>query len=188
VGTRKEALEQGMKTYFSNKACIKCETFEKYTSNYGCKKCAIYSGLEKLNDSELMAKYRTKDKVKKRLNDWRKNNPEKVKNQRERTKEQRLQYYQLNKDSFRDRSYRNTYGISLETYQSMWNEQNGLCAICGKHESNFAKKLAVDHCHETGNVRLLLCNHCNTGLGLLKDKQTLENAIKYLEKFSCDFV
>lgn len=66
----------------------------------------------------------------------------------------------------------------------MLEAQEGVCAICGKPETKpNAKYLAVDHNHETGVIRGLLCNNCNRALGLLGDNvETLQNAINYLLK------
>lgn len=61
----------------------------------------------------------------------------------------------------------------------MLEEQGGLCAICG----NPLEVPCVDHDHETNQVRGLLCNPCNRGLGLFKDKpETLRSAAAYIEK------
>lgn len=49
--------------------------------------------------------------------------------------------------------------------------QDGKCGVCRKPENG--KALAVDHCHETGRVRGLLCSKCNTAIGLLKDSREL---------------
>ena len=75
-----------------------------------------------------------------------------------------------------------------ETYYSMLEKQNGLCAICKnpetqlKKKSNKVKMLSVDHCHLTGKIRGLLCHKCNTGLGSFKDSETiLSSAINYLK-------
>ena len=58
-----------------------------------------------------------------------------------------------------------TYGISNEDYNVMFKGQEGCCAICGRHQREFKKRLHVDHNHTTGQVRALLCAKCNTGLG-----------------------
>lgn len=68
-------------------------------------------------------------------------------------------------DRYRDRHLRKAYGIGLDEYRSMLAEQDGRCAICRRPESDFTKSLSVDHCHETGRVRSLLCGRCNTHLG-----------------------
>ena len=59
-------------------------------------------------------------------------------------------------------------GATPEMYERMFTEQNGLCAICVKPESN-GRRLAMDHDHATGRIRGLLCRNCNMALGLLKD-------------------
>jgi len=69
------------------------------------------------------------------------------------------------------------YGLSTEDYNRMFDEQDGKCAICKN-----AFVLVVDHCHETNEVRGLLCSMCNTGLGLFQDSlDNLESAKVYLK-------
>src|SRR5438128_1074290 len=78
-------------------------------------------------------------------------------------------------DKQRNDRYLTAYGIDLADYNHMFAEQKGLCAACGFPESRIdpktgkAKQLHVDHCHKTERVRGLLCNNCNSALGLLKD-------------------
>ena len=57
------------------------------------------------------------------------------------------------------------YGISEDEYLEMHEAQSGCCKICGIHESKLPKRLHVDHCHDTGKVRGLLCAKCNTSIG-----------------------
>jgi hypothetical protein len=74
------------------------------------------------------------------------------------------------------------YGITLDEYDQIAAQQNGVCAICGNPEPHFGF-LAVDHCHTTGSVRGLLCGPCNMGIGQLgEDAQRLEAAAAYLRK------
>jgi hypothetical protein len=82
------------------------------------------------------------------------------------------------------------FGITLEEYNQILESQNGVCAICGKEEtdtdwrSDKVKQLAVDHNHETGKVRALLCGKCNKAIGLLKDNiQLFQATIDYLNKY-----
>ncbi len=71
------------------------------------------------------------------------------------------------------------YGISLEDYTAMLLKQGGVCAIC--EGACTSGRLSVDHCHNTGRVRGLLCRTCNTAIGLLDDSPTLVAvALKYL--------
>jgi hypothetical protein len=75
------------------------------------------------------------------------------------------------------------YDLSLEGYFALLEEQEGKCAICGNIfcDSN-ERRLCVDHNHETGKVRGLLCFNCNTGLGKFNDDLgLLKKTIVYLE-------
>ena len=86
----------------------------------------------------------------------------------------------------RDTDLKRMYGITLEQWQEMFDNQDGRCAVCGKeesavHHSGKRRNLAVDHCHDTGIVRGLLCTECNRGIGSFRDNiEFLENAIRYL--------
>lgn len=74
------------------------------------------------------------------------------------------------------------YGMSLEDYNRMLRQQDGGCAICKTDIPGGKGRFAVDHCHETGLIRGLLCNRCNIGLGHFRDDIThLEKAIIYLQ-------
>lgn len=73
------------------------------------------------------------------------------------------------------------YGITVEQYNEMLESQGGVCAIC--HDNNIRElKLAVDHDHETGKVRGLLCDRCNRGIGLLRTIKNVKSAYKYLKE------
>ena len=64
----------------------------------------------------------------------------------------------------------------------MFDEQGGRCKICGVHQSEIKRSLCVDHDHETGKVRGLLCGKCNTAIGLFGDNRELVKlAFEYLE-------
>ena len=72
--------------------------------------------------------------------------------------------------------------FSLEDYTNLSELQDNKCAICKEDASTNKRRLAVDHCHKTGNVRGLLCGKCNTALGKFKDDiEILQNAINYLK-------
>lgn len=79
-----------------------------------------------------------------------------------------------------ERDYMRKYGITLDDYNKMFEEQDGGCAICGDTKD---ERLHVDHNHDTGEVRGLLCNNCNRALGLLQDSPYIvSTAYKYLTK------
>ena len=90
---------------------------------------------------------------------WRRNNPEKVLGM----------------------NLRRAHGISLDEYRDMLAAQGGKCAICGGDEE-VKKRLVVDHDHGSGEVRGLLCSHCNLVLGYSRDNPAaLWKAAAYLE-------
>ena len=77
------------------------------------------------------------------------------------------------------------YGITPEEYDVLLQQQEYKCAICGVAESvntvTTIWPLCVDHCHETGKVRGLLCRACNVGIGSFGDSvEQLQKAIQYL--------
>lgn len=82
------------------------------------------------------------------------------------------------------------YNLTLEQYNAMLKTQSGVCVICGKPEwfkvnGKDIVRLSVDHNHETGKVRELLCGSCNTGLGCFKDNPILlRKGADYLDKHS----
>jgi hypothetical protein len=74
------------------------------------------------------------------------------------------------------------YKISPEEFDEMFIKQSGLCAICGSNPETEGKVLYIDHCHSSGKVRGLLCQKCNTGLGVFLDTpKLLRQAANYLE-------
>lgn len=78
------------------------------------------------------------------------------------------------------------YGLTPEDFERMWEQQKGTCPIC-EHPLKRDKSTHVDHCHETGKVRGLLCVECNHLLGRAHDSQErLSNAIQYLSRSQND--
>lgn len=75
------------------------------------------------------------------------------------------------------------YGILPEDYARMLRAQGFGCAICGIQKCPSGRRFSVDHCHETGRVRGILCLKCNQGIGQLDDSpERLRRAAEYLEK------
>lgn len=79
--------------------------------------------------------------------------------------------------------YKRQYGITLLQYDQMVEEQNSCCKICGDgNPGGNRKRFSVDHNHDTGEVRGLLCGSCNAALGLFKDSPSiLQSALTYLD-------
>ncbi|MFN8579296.1 MAG: endonuclease domain-containing protein [Candidatus Sericytochromatia bacterium] len=114
-------------------------------------------------------------------------------NNRLKNKEKYRIYANMYNKEYRHRKYvkekremsdlKRNYGLSKEEYLKMSKNQNGVCAICkGKCYGN--RRLYVDHNHINGKIRGLLCNNCNSGIGMLKDSiELLLVAIEYLKKY-----
>lgn len=126
-----------------------------------CKPCAGAKAKEwKTANRERAAEYGRR---------WREANPDRVSEYR-----QRWGGYK------RAARLREKYGLTVEDYEALLGQQGGVCALCGGIEE-CGKLLAVDHCHETGRVRGLLCNRCNRGIGYFKDDpDALIRAASYL--------
>lgn len=109
---------------------------------------------------------RNRDESNARAKEWRRKNPEKVK----------LIWW---------KSHLKEYGLTPESYQAMYDSQNGCCGICQEPTEFRGKRgMHIDHCHTTGQVRMLLCGKCNTGLGAFReDKERLNRAIQYLKRY-----
>src|ERR1035437_10727167 len=84
-------------------------------------------------------------------------------------KEERKEYMKIykidNKEkrsiTVRRNNLKKKFGITWEEYDELFKKQNGYCPICGRHQSEFKKRLSVDHDHNTKKVRGLLCQNCN---------------------------
>jgi hypothetical protein len=97
--------------------------------------------------------------------------------------QQRARYRATNgKDRVFDQSLRRLYGITLDEYNRMLSAQEHLCGLCGELPDT-ARRMHVDHSHATGEIRALLCHHCNLLIGNAKESiERLRLAIAYLER------
>ena len=145
------------------KRCVRCSqskcfsTFGECKSNkdglkYHCKLCE-----KEFRDSDECKEYQ--------------------KNYRKENREKNLRY-------FRNKYTQKTFGITIEKYEEIREtfliEQSNKCAICGKDDSHYEKGLVLDHNHETGEVRGLLCLVCNTRLAYIENIEFVTNARQYL--------
>lgn len=136
-----------------------------------------------------MKEYRKKNKDSLRIKSrvWKTKNPDKLKQYRE-TYKVKLGPSGV-KTQYRRQHLKQCYGLSLEQYDDMLKLQDRKCAICQITYENSLnrdeKQFHVDHNHETGVVRGLLCSLCNKGLGTFGDRSDLlQNAIVYLSLHS----
>lgn len=120
---------------------------------------------EKVRDYNRVWRANNKDVMKRHATKWREANPEKWK-------------------AISRKAYlRRLYGLTPESYEAMLVKQGFSCAICGIPHYLTSKDLAVDHDHDTGAIRGLLCGPCNQGLGFFMDRpEIVEVAKGYLIK------
>ena len=119
----------------------------------------------------------------------REENPEVAANARQST----AKWRKYNPESDRRKHLLRKFNITLEEYNDLLSSQGGVCAICCMEETVVRRSksgkemLAVDHCHETGKIRGLLCFKCNTALGALGDTvEDIQRVIDYLNRSSED--
>lgn len=100
-----------------------------------------------------------------------------------------MRWYYRHPETVRERRVTYLYGLSPEEHRKLIAAQEGLCAICRNpetqkhHRHGTPKPLNVDHIRGTKTVRGLLCNACNTAIGLFREDPTLfEAAVRYLRK------
>ncbi len=156
---------------------------------------------------------RNREKMLKRAADYRAANP-KTEGQKRRQLELTREHYEANKKSYISaskkwrkanpqraaasnvastrRSRMRSRGTTVEQAAEQLRRQNGTCAICGegpillwlRPSTNMRRIAVVDHDHETGKARGILCNICNLGIGYFHDvPMTLRQAADYLEKY-----
>lgn len=111
------------------------------------------------------------------MKEWRSKNRDK---RNESNKRWKLKDPEGKKLCYRRAGLKYNFGLSIEQYDNMLEEQKECCAICGRHQSLFKKRLAVDHCHTTGKIRKLLCARCNVDLGIYENRK--EEFEDYLRK------
>lgn len=137
--------------------------------------------------------------------EWRKNNSERLKkvkkawhlkNKTSSNKREMVYYYVKKKQdperlklSKRKSRLLYRYGLTLEEYDKMAQQQHNRCGICKQIKPNKNKLLVVDHNHKTGKVRGLLCIQCNSALGYLKENVAIAQvAFLYLAKDGVKFL
>lgn len=147
------------------------------------------------NKEEIAAKkkaYReaNKEKIAAKKAEWHKKNsktPEYKEYQQaykrtDKAKTYKQAWRQANKDKEKSYRLKAYYNIDIVKYNNMMAIQSGCCAICKIHQLETSQPLHVDHDHETGKVRGLLCHICNKTLGGFQDDiEILKSAISYLE-------
>jgi hypothetical protein len=167
-------LEYNRKYRIENKEHIKEQSKKRYSENKEYFKNWQKNHYQETKDKSKIYRERNKEHIKKVQKEWRLKNKDYIKEK-----------YILNRENEKDRSLKKDFGIDLNEYNKLFEKQNGCCAICGKHQSEFKLALSVDHNHETGKVRELLCHHCNHLLGnAMENLEILQRSIDYLIKWA----
>jgi len=144
------------------KVCTKCGVGQPkqnyYVKSGKCKSC--------VNEERRVAYQKDPTKIIQRVQKYRKENPEKI----------------------RDAKLKQAYGVGTDYYNNKLAEQNGVCAGCRKNRRLVWRgkevEMALDHCHTTGKPRGVLCDKCNRAFGLLDENiTTMENLIEYKRKY-----
>jgi len=159
--------EYSKEYYLNNKERIKKRNALRYQAKKEelCAQTNAYYHANK--DKRLEWKDKNKDKLSEYFQKHYSNNPELKDIKVQRTRKNRFKNYQ----------------ITEEEYNKLFENQSGKCLGCNIHQNDLSKKLCVDHCHETGKIRGLLCTPCNLAIGLVKDNvDVLKNLIIYLTK------
>lgn len=168
---RQEALNSNVKVY-DGKPCKNCGSTLKFVSSYGCVECTTKRTLAR--SPEVYKRYIKSPQGQEWLKGYRKDPVYRAVQNKYVRKD-----YQTNKDWYTNKELKRKYGITLDKYNELLEDQQGVCKICC---SNTSRRLAVDHCHQTGVIRSLLCSKCNTALGLTNEnKEILQSMINYLE-------
>ena len=163
------------------KTCLKCKIEKSLEEYYFVKR-----GNRPMSDCKQCTRLKVRQ--------WRLDNPEKfIAQSRARYQAKREDYLKrandyriMHPEARRANHLLRRYGLTPEDYQALLDEQHGQCAICGREPrgSRNEKNLHVDHDHDTGEVRGLLCISCNAAIGGLHNLELLESAVRYINRFT----
>lgn len=132
-------------------------------------------------DYQKRYKLENRDKVVANHRKWKERNAEHVQTKHA---EWRASHREQCRISSRNSRFKKLYKLTFSKFQQMVSDQNNCCALCSNPFKN-EKDINVDHNHELGEVRNLLCLKCNFGIGIFnEDTALLGKAIQYLNKWS----
>ena len=170
------------------KRCVRCGILKPLSEfNIHNRERGYYRNLCKECQNEWAREYNKTEQAQLTREEWNKKNQDKIEAYRDFYKNDPVQKAKRKKYHRKKRLMEN-FGITVEEYDNMLASQGGKCAICGTdkpYSNGRIKNFLVDHCHETGQIRGLLCHNCNVGLGNFKDdSRILFKALTYLELFN----
>lgn len=154
----------------------------KKCNGCNCEKLLCEFGKDKYRGDGLTTKCKSCRNIQNRQ--YFKLHPEMRKKHNDANKEKRHKLYNSPewKSKLRDSHLKSKFDLTHIDYQNMLESQGGVCKICKRHRLASNKgHMVIDHCHETGVIRGVLCNWCNRALGLFEDNiELFQSAIKYL--------
>ena len=158
------------------KTCSKCKQAKPITEFYHRKPGNTLHSACKMCEREMAKDWylRNTDKAKSKYREWRKDNPDAVKEYRSKNRAKAYQQELMRK-----------YNVDSDWFEQQIKRQDGKCECCGKQFEIGNKHTTphLDHCHKTQQVRGILCNRCNSVLGLCEDDADLLASLeRYLRK------
>jgi hypothetical protein len=149
---------------------------------------------KKVYMKEYLKTYKRKPKTPEQIEERNRKRRERYANDleyRDRERQHAMDYNASHPETKRTNRLKLYFGITPQQYNELLLKQGGVCAICGKKMGEVGEvgkrkhSMYVDHDHQTGKVRGILCNRCNFGLGqFLDNPETLKKAAEYLINFS----
>lgn len=178
-----------MKTLVCTKCNLEKDISEFYPSKRHklgyvrtCKPCEALRALKKYNPEKKRKHYlENREKYLLQTKEYNERNKEHV-------KKRHKKYYENNKLKFLESGWKrkgilnkNSEAFKKQDFDELFERSNYTCAICNTNAPKHLKGFVVDHCHNTGIARGILCAHCNLALGGFKDNvEILNKAINYL--------
>ena len=155
-----------------------------------CKVCEVKQSKDNFSYWGHSIRSVCRDCTNKRRRELRKENPEEAKAQsREASRKWRERHPEDGKEYRKNWHLLKKYNITIKDYDTMLAKQDNRCAMCGTDKAGGNQNIFhVDHDHDTGEVRGLLCINCNIGIGYFKDSiERLEQAINYLNNYYANY-
>lgn len=182
--SRKEALAIGAKYYFLNKVCPHGHNDRRTADNGTCVPCirirtAPHEKTEKRKEQKRKygKRYRASGKGKASAKKY-------AQSEKGKAKKRAYNATTKGKECNRNSELKKNFGITISEFKELICLQHNKCAICNT-EFEEGKNAHMDHCHESGKNRGILCFTCNAALGMFKDNpKTLQSAIRYLRRHS----
>lgn len=166
------------------KQCIKCGEFKPLSEfTFHNRSKGQHRNFCHECEKAWIRKYHKSPQGKEKSKEWIEKNKDKIEEYRRLYKEDAVKA-ERTKAYHRARWLRESFGMTVDDYIKLFEDQDGKCAICGNGTNGNKKNFCVDHDHETGKVRGLLCHNCNVSVGLMKESPLLlRKAAEYLESF-----